>query len=88
MMLCAWCTANKCICAERERMTSLVERLRDPDLSFSESIDIVKEAADYIERLETALREIANKVDFLQAGDLRWLARAALGPAMLEEGDG
>jgi len=83
MMLCAWCTANKCICAERERMTSLVERLRDPDLSFSESIDIVKEAANYIEHLETALREIASQN---VASGL--IASKALKPAMLEEGDG
>ena len=41
-------------------MDNFVQRLRDQEMSFSECWDVMPEAADRIEGLEAALREIAN----------------------------
>ena len=39
-------------------MDDLVKRLRDKEMSFSECWQVMPEAADRIEKLEAALREI------------------------------
>jgi hypothetical protein len=65
----------------------LVKRLRDHSLDgtgrISADVDLM-EAADRIEQLEQALREIADPdswegMDWVGDGSPRWIARAAIG---------
>jgi len=56
-------------------MSDLVQRLRDQDMSFSECWDVMPEAANRIEALEAALREI---LDPEQWHEVQNIARRAL----------
>jgi len=63
----------------------LVKRLRvGPTIDSFESMEIMTQAADRIEQLESALREIENTdnwegMDWVGDGSPRWIARAAIG---------